>query len=112
MKSAPTTQDMFRTNKEAWLQEARQIAQKLLLTRGSITIEDLTEVHPLPKYIKKNFLGRVFRDDVFQKAGYTNARRTMARGHALRVWELNAAYYPSNMLTHRRRNVKEYGDVA
>lgn len=111
MKSAPTTQDMFRTNKEAWLQEAREIAQNMLLTRGQITIEDLLEAHPLPKYIKKSFLGQVFKDDVFQAVGYKRARRLIANGHILRIWELNAAYYPSNMLTHRRRNVEEYGDV-
>lgn len=109
MKSAPTTQDMFRTNKEEWLKEARYIAQRLLLNRGQITIEDLLEVHPLPKYIKKNFLGRVFRDDIFRFCGYTRAHRLMARGHIICIWELNPAYYPSNMLTHRRRNVEEYG---
>jgi len=109
MRVPNTTQDLFRTNKEQWIQEARQIAQKLLLNRGQITIEDLLEVHPLPKYIKKNLLGRVFQDDIFQAVGYTKARRTMAKGHIIRIWELNADYYPTNMLMHTRRHMEEYG---
>lgn len=81
-----TVNDLFRQSKQDWLEEARQSARKLLSVRYSITIEDVLEVTPLPRYLHHNTIGRVFSNEDFKAIGYTPSRRTAMHGRVVRLW--------------------------
>lgn len=106
-----TRPDLFSATREEWVTKAQKIAQELLLKRDHITIEDVTAIHKLPAYLSKNVIGAVFKNPIFRPIGFTVARRPAARGHVIRIWTLNEAYYDAGSLK-RFKTGAEYGDVA
>jgi hypothetical protein len=87
-----TAQDLFNTTREQWLEGARHAARKLLRLRSKITIEDVLELYPRPKYLHRNVTGRVFRSEMFQPIGYTTAKKPSSHGRVLRIWTLSDMY--------------------
>lgn len=89
-----TVQDLFRTNREEWLMEARATARKLLTTRHTITIEEVLKECPRPKYLHRNITGAVFMDKDFKAMGYTKSKRPVSNARVITVWALNKSELP------------------
>lgn len=81
-----TVNDLFQQSKTDWLKEARDTARKLLRTRHHITIEDVLEITPLPKYLHRNTIGAVFNNEDFRAVGYTKSRRTAMHSRTIKMW--------------------------
>lgn len=80
--------DLFKTAKAEWLEKARDTARELLKRREFITSEDVTAICPLPKYLHRNTIGGIFRDEDFQMVGVTIAKRKVAHKRLIRKWAL------------------------
>ena len=103
-------QNLFRRQREEWIAEGRRVAERLLLTRETITSEDVIKIHPLPSYLHPNAIGRIFSSsEVFKPVGYTVAKHTAAHGRIIRIWALDTSLYPESMLA-RRRAGQEFDD--
>lgn len=89
-----TVQDLFRTNREEWLMEARATARKLLTAHPTCTIEDVLKECPRPKYLHRNVTGSVFHDKGFKLCGYTKSKRLISNGRVISVWTLNQDELP------------------
>ena len=84
-----TAKDLFRSQREAWIETARAEATKLL-KRGKpyVTINDVTERVPRPSYLHHNVAGSVFNKSLFEQCGYEDSTRPAARGHVIKRWRL------------------------
>ena len=92
-QTAPqTVPDLFQRTREQWLTGARNVAFNLLRTRHTVTIEDVLELYPRPKYLHRNTTGTVFKDERFQPIGYTTSRRTISHGRVIRLWTVSDAF--------------------
>ena len=87
-----TAQDLFQTTRERWLEGARHAARGLLRKRPRITIEDVLDIYPRPKYLHRNTTGSVFKDEMFQAIGYTTAKKFSSHGRVIRIWTLSDRY--------------------
>jgi len=79
---------LFRKEKQAWLENARTTARKLLKRRRTITIEDVLERCPRPEYIHPNTTGKVFLDSEFKAVGWRKSVRPLMNGRQVRLWML------------------------
>lgn len=84
--------DLFNQSREQWLAGARHAARMLLRRKRLITIEDVLEVYPRPKYLHRNTTGSVFKGDMFHPVGYTLSKRTLSHGRVIRLWSLSDLY--------------------
>lgn len=82
-----TVKDLFKKEREAWLESARLAAKELLEERTLITIEDVLKVCPRPEYIHRNTTGKVFNND-FQPVGWRKSKRPIMNGRFVRIWRL------------------------
>lgn len=82
-----TVKDLFKKEREAWLEEARTTAKKLLEDKALITIEDVLKEYPRPEYIHRNTTGKVFNSD-FKPVGWRKSERPVMNGRFVRVWRL------------------------
>jgi hypothetical protein len=64
-----------------WVNEAREVAEKLITENGSTTIEDVLAECPLPEDLDRRVIGGVLRDRRFHKVGTT----VIPNGNAPRV---------------------------
>lgn len=92
MKNPQTMQDLFSITRDDWLEGARVTARRLLRERMKITIEDVLDVFPRPKYLHRNITGSVFQHEAFQAIGYTNAKKPSSNGRVIRFWSLSDKY--------------------
>ena len=83
-----TIKDMFSEQRQAWLDDARAAARKLLRRRYCITIEHVLEVCPLPEFLHRNTIGSVFKHDDFMPVGWVKSRRPVMNGRFVRSWRL------------------------
>jgi len=81
-----TAQDLFQSSREQWLTIARRVALDLLKTRHTITIEDVLDISPRPKYLHRNTTGSVFKDERFSPVGYTTSKRLISHSRVIRLW--------------------------
>lgn len=81
-------QDLFRKSKQEWLDGARTKAINLLRNRTYVTIEDVLEQYPFPKYLHHNTIGSVFKHGDFTPVGYTSSRRAVSHGRTIRQWTM------------------------
>lgn len=95
-------QDLFRKSKQEWLDEARAAARRLLMSRYSITIEDVLEVCPRPTYLHRNTTGSVFNDNDFTPVSYAPSRRTVSHGRTVRTWTFHERPYVNDLPRSRR----------
>lgn len=91
---ASTIKDLFRKQREEWLDKARQTAKRLLAVHSSVTIEDVLEHCPRPTYIHRNITGNVFRDEAFVPFGFAHSRRRASHGRIIRRWVLAEEWQP------------------
>ena len=84
-----TVPDLFQIDKVRWLDGARKVAYDLLKRRSTITIEDVLELYPLPKYLHRNTIGKVFQNEWFQHVGYTSSKRRISHGRTIRLWSIS-----------------------
>lgn len=82
-----TVKDLFKKEREAWLESARLAAKELLEESPLITIEDVLKVCPRPEYIHRNTTGKVFNND-FQPVGWRKSKRPIMNGRFVRIWRL------------------------
>lgn len=82
-----TIKDLFKKEREAWLESARLAAKELLEDKPLITIEDVLKVCPRPEYIHRNTTGKVFNND-FQPVGWRKSKRPIMNGRFVRIWRL------------------------
>jgi len=82
-----TVKDLFKKEREAWLEEARVTAKKLLEDKSLITIEDVLKECPRPEYIHRNTTGKVFNSD-FKSVVWRKSERPIMNGRFVRVWRL------------------------
>jgi hypothetical protein len=78
--------DIFQKQKQQWIEEAREVAHKLLKKRYSITIEDVLAVHPLPRFLHRNTIGSVFNQGEFKRLSYEPAKKVSSHGRIISVW--------------------------
>lgn len=71
----------------AWLIKARKAAIEHAQAYGSVTSDDVHEMHPLPEGAHPNLMGAVFRGIPLYLGGYTHSRRPSARGRIIRVYK-------------------------
>lgn len=83
-----TFKDLFKKEREAWLEEARVTAKKLLEDKSLITIEDVLKECPRPEYIHRNTTGNIFRCDDFVPVGWRKSERPLMNGRFVRVWRM------------------------
>lgn len=102
--------DIFGSSREEYIEQAQKIARDLLLKRDTITIEDVTKLCPLPRYLHRNTLGRVFQNQIFKSVGYTTAKRVAARGHVIRVWTLRPEFFDERQLSKRWQAARHVAD--
>lgn len=81
-------QDLFKKEKEAWLDTARATAKNLLRNRLRITVEDVLERCPRPDYVHRNVTGHIFQDKDFKAIGWRPSRRPAMNGRQVREWAL------------------------
>ena len=87
-----TTKSLFDVTAKMWLEQARRIAERKLRATDNvfaITVEDVMEDFPLPKYLSRNTIGQIFHDRRFRPFGTTVAKHWAARNHIIRTWILN-----------------------
>lgn len=96
-------QDLFRKEREAWLDQARATARKLLVYRYDITIEDVLAECPRPDHVHRNTTGKVFSHPDFMPCGFDVSRRTVSRGRWIRRWTLNGDALPHTIKQIRLR---------
>lgn len=89
---AQTMQDLFSTTREQWLEGARHAARQLLRRKPNITIEDVLDIYPRPKYLHQNITGKVFQSEMFHPIGYTPAKKLSSHGRVIRKWSFSDAY--------------------
>lgn len=82
-----TVKDLFKKEREVWLESARLAAKELLEDKPLITIEDVLKVCPRPEYIHRNTTGKVFNND-FQPVGWRKSKRPIMNGRFVRIWRL------------------------
>lgn len=87
-----TVQDLFKKTKAEWLDGARAVAIKKLRQQHVITIEDILVDYPLPKYLHKNTIGAVFKDNHFVSIGFTRSLRQISNGRVIQRWVLSDRY--------------------
>jgi len=87
-----TARDLFNVSRLQWIEGARVVARRLLHTRYKITIEDVLEVYPRPKYLHRNTTGKVFQHEAFRTVGYTPAMKPSSHGRIIKLWTLSDAY--------------------
>lgn len=92
MNNPQTVQDLFNKTRDQWLNGARVVAKNLLKTRHTITIEDVLELYPRPKYLHRNTTGSVFKDEWFTPIGYTLSKRTISHKRVIRLWGLSEQF--------------------
>jgi len=92
MSNPQTVQDLFSVTREQWLEGARTTAKKLLCSRSNITIEDVLDIYPRPKYLHRNTTGSVFQDERFQPVGYTTAKKPSSHHRVIRIWTISDLY--------------------
>lgn len=89
-----TVQDLFRSEREVWLDEARATARRLLVSRPTITIEDVLLECPRPQHVHRNTAGQVFKHEDFTACGFAKSRRTISKGRWIMRWQLQAETMP------------------
>lgn len=93
--------DIFALEKKRWLEDARATARKLLQLQYTITIEDVLEACPLPKFLHRNTIGGVFRDDDFTPVTWRPSRRPASHSRYVRAWTLSKPVHLPQRRTHR-----------
>lgn len=83
--------DIFTQQKRQWIDEARQVAHKLLSEYYSITIDDVLRIHPLPKFLHRNTVGAVFSQREFKKLGLERSTTPQSHGHIITRWTAKLA---------------------
>ena len=96
-----TVKDLFKKEREAWLESARLAAKELLEDKPLITIEDVLKVCPRPEYIHRNTTGKVFNND-FQPVGWRKSKRPIMNGRFVRIWRLKDGRYQSRRSESQR----------
>lgn len=81
-------QDLFKAEKEAWIESCRSVARTLLARKPAITIEDVLELNPRPDYVHKNATGVVFKHKDFKPISWRASRRAAMNHRYVRVWVL------------------------
>lgn len=101
-----TMQDLFKTEREQWIDDARSAARRLLIYRDTITIEDVLAICPRPTYVHRNVSGQLFKHEDFKAKGFTKSRRAVSKGRWIMTWQLNAKALP-HMMKQIRRAARE-----
>ncbi len=83
-----TILDLYGTERERYLRDARYYAIWHIREYGTVTSDDIQEAVPLPSGLHKNTTGAVFHDSRLIHCGYALSRRPQAKGRVIRVWGL------------------------
>lgn len=103
-KTAP---DLFKSEREAWIDECRAAARKLLCTRNRITMDDINVMCPRPQYVNKNAAGQVFKHPDFKVVGFTKSLKASRSGALICVWGLrNDMPFATRMIQRNRREAE------
>lgn len=79
---------LLEREKTGWLEETRQLLIKELRAgKPFVTSDDAWRLNPLPTYLHKNTVGKLF-DTRFTTVGFTISRRKEAKGRTIRQWKL------------------------
>ena len=100
--------DVFKSEREQWLDEARMAARTLLMYKPYVTIVDVLEVVPRPKYLHTNVTGAVFKHEDFKVYGFQKSNSKAARGRIICQWKLAEDSMPYTMkMVQRARQVAQ-----
>lgn len=83
-----TMQDVFKAERQAWLDSARATARGLLLDMPLVTIEDVLKECPRPTFLHRNITGQVFKSPDFRCVGWRKSSRPLMNGRHVRLWRL------------------------
>lgn len=84
--------DLFKQERLNWLDDARAAVRKLLERQLVCTVEDVLAACPLPKYLHRNTIGRVFNTEDFIAVGWRKSRRRSMNGRQVRLWMLKEQF--------------------
>ncbi len=83
-----TIQDVFKSERQAWLDDARAEARRQLKRKPIITIEEVLANCPRPQFLHKNATGNVFKHEDFIPVGWRKSQRPAMNGRYVRTWRL------------------------
>lgn len=97
--------DIFKHERQAYLDSARVAARRLLTTRSEITIADVSKIVPRPKYLHVNTTGRVFMHPDFKLLGHVKSPARLAHSRYIGRWTLSddARHVLNNRRVSRER---------
>lgn len=78
--------DLFKREREVWLEKARSTALELLKHQRIVTIEMVLKKCPRPSYVHRNTAGRVFTSKEFKAVGWRRSTRPLMNGRQVREW--------------------------
>lgn len=80
--------DVFEITQPDYLAKARAVAIRHAELHGTVTIDDVRRVCPVPKNVSPNVLGSVFCGKLWKCTGITTSSRVAAHGRMIRVWQI------------------------
>lgn len=83
-----TMNDLFKQEKERWLEGARAVARELLMKNNSVTIVDVLNKYPRPQWVHQNTTGQVFKHPDFRACGTEKSNSPKAKGRIICRWTL------------------------
>lgn len=80
--------DLFELRDAEFLSECRNLAKRVAMERGQVSINDIRERVELPANLNPSVFGAVFKTRDFKPVGYTEAKHKSAHARAVRVYSL------------------------
>jgi hypothetical protein len=83
-----TVQPLFEEHRAEWLAWARRTAMEIAQRRGSVCIDDIRALCPLPENVDPRVCGAVFRTSDFIGGEYVNSGRAINHHRPIRLFRL------------------------
>lgn len=71
-----------------WLMDARGHAHRIAREMGHVTIDDVRDVCPPPKFADPRVMGAVFKGGTFTRIGWRGSLRTRCHGRPIGIFVL------------------------
>jgi hypothetical protein len=78
------------TESQKYLKSARKIAKRIGQNKGTVSVDMVTKIKPIPITLDHNILGALFREgDLFQFKGYRKSTSKLAKGRTIKYYIIN-----------------------
>lgn len=82
-------QDLFKSESNAWLSNARTIAKQIAVQKGFVSSDDVRLRFPLSGAIHRNIVGSLFKTKDFKWNGVKKSTTPSRKGGLISVYTLN-----------------------